>query len=296
MPKLRLNRPDSIMSTSPEIQASPEAEPASFAGPSRRYDLEPFPDLALERHHSSNRNSSAECEEVSLLQSVRVDPLPLPPTAKVATHHNQLDGTSEELEPSRPLRSLGSCEKLRGSLRKIPAQLIDLFTKDKWSKDEGHGEASEVGLNSSTRGQERATWLSRRTKCFRTYNARKRKSALCKARERSARSSLQYLFSSSAASRVENPFDKPAAQQDFVAPVDEDTNSPTEPDFAEQDEAIERRWIETQPEQTSSDDATVTGHMLDGSADQEDSTQAVHGSGSSSLRKAYSNWRRVFMK
>lgn len=293
-PALRLNAPDSILSTSPDIQASPEAEPASFAGrssDSRHSYLEPFPDLPThlpETRQSSSSSSSARRTKPKLSLHIPVDPLPLPPAAKVATHHSQLDGTQDEHEPSRPLRPVGSCEKLRGSMRRIPAQLKDLFSKDKPTKDEGDGVTSQEAPKSSTRGQEKATWWSTATKRFRKKNVRGKKPVSSRAGKKSARNSLRHLFSSSAASEEENRFDNPLAPQAFGAPTDEhDTNSLTEPAFAEQDEATERRWNETQCEQSSSSNAQTAVGGLDGSTDQQDRKKSNQGSGSSALLKAF---------
>ncbi|KAL9026065.1 MAG: hypothetical protein Q9196_005219, partial [Gyalolechia fulgens] len=209
-PKLRVTPPDRS-STALEIQSSPEGEgPASTASPEwesgHSYVTPPerAPDIystAPEVQQSSSSSSSAGNTKPQPSRSEPDDPLPPPPAAKVATHHSQLDGTADEHEPRRGLQSLRSCEKLRGSLRKIPSQLKDLFSKDKTDHGNGDGGASQGSLKSSTQVHEKATWWSKSTNRFRKRDFHGKSPASSKAGQKSARNSLRHLFSSSAASR-----------------------------------------------------------------------------------------------
>ncbi|KAL9003396.1 MAG: hypothetical protein Q9188_003722 [Gyalolechia gomerana] len=252
-PKLRVNPPDSMISTSPEIQSSPEEEPASTADPESESGhsyvtppekpADPYVTASEVQHPSSSR-SSASSTKAQPSRSELDNPLPPPPAAKVATHHNQLDGTADEHEPRRGLRPLGSCEKLRGSLKRIPAQLKDLFSKDKTSHGDGDDGASQEALKSSTQRRDKATWWSKTTERLRKRDAHGKRPATSKASQKSARNSLRHLFSSSRESssdahQVMNPFDNPAAPQAFGAPThEEDTDSPVEPEpSSEEDKA-----------------------------------------------------------
>ncbi|KAL8937322.1 MAG: hypothetical protein Q9216_004480 [Gyalolechia sp. 2 TL-2023] len=267
-PKIRLNPPGSTCSMSPDIQSFPGEELASTGGPGSEAEHshmtppeQPSGPYTAARgvQDSSSSSSSAHDTVPRPSRSQPDDPLP-PPAAKVATHHNQLDGTADEREPRRPLQPLASSEKLRESLREIPAQLEDLSIKDKPSDGDGD-DSTDNGASSSleairpsstrqTQDNEAATWWSKTMRRLRkrgapeekSKNKKKKSSTFSKAgQHKSGRNSLRHLFSSSRGSSddaafpaVTSPFDNPAASpQGFAAPThEEDTlNSPTEPDF-----------------------------------------------------------------
>ncbi|KAL8719418.1 MAG: hypothetical protein Q9225_003583 [Loekoesia sp. 1 TL-2023] len=313
-PKLRLNPPDSTLSTSPEIQPSPEEQSTSTAEPeslSQQTYATP-PEL-----RGSSSSSSAGSEKHQHSQSDPEDPLPPPPLAKVASHHNQLDGASDEVEARRAPKSRSSCQNSRGSLKSLPLQLKDLFSKEKTSHSNGSDSAKTKSL---TQCKENQTWWSKTTGRFRKRKGQENKPVPGRAGQKSARNSLRHLFSSSAApeqrSRESSSGAPPgmnplAAPQAFGASTyEEDTSSAMEPELSsEEKEAMgreimrqrleaakagaERRRRERETEQTTSGQEAVAGTTLDGSPDQNDRTQPRQDSGSSLLRKAYRQWEAV---
>ena len=210
-PKLRLNPPDSTISTSPEIQSSPETqssqEKRSSAEGRRSSDEEPSseeqakrttgsewprdpPFVTPELRVSTSSSSSGDNEGHRESQSGLDDLVQRPPLARVASRCDQLDGTSDERKLLRSPQHESSREKKRGSLRNLPAQLKEFFNRHKKS-DESSEDPKETPKSKAKGEKHQSTW-TKTTERF-------KKSLPRRAGKKSARGSLRHILSSSAA-------------------------------------------------------------------------------------------------
>lgn len=252
-PKIRVNIPDSDMSTSPEIQSSPEVLSSPEVQSSSGSQLPPEGQWSRERGSDSSQNydtapelrapgSSSSDNSRGRQSPDPDDPLPSPPAGEVASHFSQVDGALDEGVPQRAQRKYPSCRKVCQSLRKLPSQLTDLFSKEEKNDDEEQ-DAPKVSTSAEQNTTDQ-TWWSKTTKRIKRPRIHGSESIPRRNNRRSARSSLGHLLSGSGAAtrasggthssdpRDENRFDNPSAPQAFGAPThEEDTASPVEPDF-----------------------------------------------------------------
>ncbi|KAI4126325.1 MAG: hypothetical protein LQ338_003802 [Usnochroma carphineum] len=257
-PKIRLNPPESIVSTSPEIQSSPEWQSTLERQSSSERQSSPEQEWAstrnTERPNLQNHEAAPESQGSSSTSSGNSegqhsadasdpdDPIRPPPPAKVASHPSQLDGALDEGGPQRRRRHASGCKKLCGSLRRLPSQLTGMFKKEKTEdhKDENTRETHRLG-NPEAANQ---AWWSKTARPFGKAKFRGTAPLPGRHNRRSARKSLRHLFSSLgaanetsggsslSASREANPFDDTSAPQAFGAPThEEDTGSPVAPNL-----------------------------------------------------------------
>ncbi|KAL9593846.1 MAG: hypothetical protein Q9219_007355 [cf. Caloplaca sp. 3 TL-2023] len=335
-PGSRMNPPDNAASTSLNTQTIPEGQSTSTSVP----ELHPYsnyqPSSVVTKSSSSSssksrkeRKSSSSTSSKSKKERRNSRPesnetVQRPPAAKVTSRHDQLDGAPDEGEPRPAPKRRSSCQNLQGSLRNLPQQLKELFSKEKTNNNAKKAEDKKPA-KSSTPKKENQSWWSRTTGRFRKGNDQGKKTMPGRVGQRATRNSLRHLFSSSGAPDPESRessgsagpgtdrFDDENAPQAFGAPThEEDISSPTEPHFdtvdsspgEEEEESSsasgsrgQRRFEAIKPnareegqaaaQQVDSGGEANGGVGLDGSQDAKDESERRKTSGTSFFSQAF---------
>ncbi|KAL9587472.1 MAG: hypothetical protein Q9203_003496 [Teloschistes exilis] len=185
---------------------------------------------ADERRRSDNSSSSESTDHEITPHPHIVAPIQSLQAAKLATHHGQLDGTTEN-DSQKPIRRKKSCTEYCRSLKGIPKKINGLFRKEKSSQQDGRG-PTEPG-SSASEPKAHGLWANS-LKRFKKEKTQSRKPIPSFDGNHSPTRSKQHLLassgapkgttdeSSSADAEEVNRFDDPSAPQAFGAPTHEE--------------------------------------------------------------------------
>ncbi|KAI4200395.1 MAG: hypothetical protein LQ350_003933 [Teloschistes chrysophthalmus] len=185
---------------------------------------------ADERRRFDNSSWSESTDHESTTRPDMVAPIQPPQAVKLATHHGQLDGATEN-DSQKPIRSKRSCTEYCRSLKGIPQKINGLFRKEKSSQKNGRG-PTEPG-KSASKPKAHGLWANS-VKRFKKEKPPGRKPIPSFDGNHSPTRSKQYLLtrsgirkgttdeSSSADAEEVIRFDDPSAPQAFGAPTHEE--------------------------------------------------------------------------